>query len=128
MFGSCVVLAVVGSGPVLAQTADQRIRLLEQTVRDLLERDAQKEKTIETLRGEVGALKRGNRGSVGGRGTDPTTAVSRRPQRREHRRQKRTVSIIKDTVMTKGMRSMMAIPICMPSMLPAAPCACVGSA
>lgn len=70
MFGSCVVISVVGSGPVLAQTADQRIRLLEQTVRDLLERDAQKEKTIETLRGEVGALKRGNRGSVGSRGTD----------------------------------------------------------
>lgn len=65
IWGGVVVFAVLGSGPVLAQTADERIRLLEQTVRDLLERDAQKEKTIEKLRGEVGALKRGNRGPVG---------------------------------------------------------------
>ena len=69
--GFYVVAALLGGGTALAQTADQRIRLLEQTVRDLLERDAQKENLINSLRGDIKALKEGNRGNVGGVATAP---------------------------------------------------------
>lgn len=89
--GVYVVVAVLGGGTVVAQTADQRMRLLEQTVRDLLERDAQKEKLINSLRSDIKALKEGNRGSVGGVATapaspQPTAPASKRPvPKQEHK-------------------------------------------
>ncbi len=91
MVGVYMVLAVFGGGTAIAQTADQRIRLLEQTVRDLLERDAQKEKLINNLRGDIKALKAGNRGSAGGVATAPAApqptapASQRSAPKQEHK-------------------------------------------
>lgn len=47
-----------------AASSEERIRLLEQAIEDLLRRDAEKDSVIEKLSEEIRALKAGNRGSV----------------------------------------------------------------
>jgi len=63
--GALAALIALMTSPALGQDTDARIRLLETTLEDLLERDAEKDRIIRELREQVDELKAGHRGDLG---------------------------------------------------------------
>jgi len=62
--GAVALSAASAPGNAAAQSLEDKVRLLETTVEDLLERDAEKEQTIDQLRAEIERLRAGNRGQI----------------------------------------------------------------
>ena len=75
LVGIVALLGVIafgaGENTAAAQSTEQRMKLMEQTLKDLLERDAEKDKIIEKLRTEVQALKGGSRGALPAKESGP---------------------------------------------------------
>lgn len=70
LVAGALLLALAPAGPAQAQTLEDKVRLLEATVGDLLERDERKDATIDQLQEEIDRLRAGNRGPIQKAGKD----------------------------------------------------------